>query len=150
MNFTENKFFQFFIDLKNFIKFKKDIKKEMSRAQSGMTTMNIKRNWFGNILYTQINCTDADLMNVDYDYDRMLDVKLKPIVSYLSGELGWGEYLVPQISNFVDDDGNPTLSYGVLFIFTGYSLTLTKLLIWSLIALGAIGFGLFKLFQFIL
>lgn len=149
MNFTENKFFQFFIDLKNFIKFKKDIKKEMSRAQSGMTTMNIKRNWFGNILYTQINCTDADLMNVDYDYDRMLDVKLKPIVSYLSGELGWGEYLVPQISNFVDDDGNPTLSYGVLFIFTGYSLTLTKLLIWSLISLGAVGFGLFKLFQFI-
>ena len=145
MNFTENKFFQFFIDLKNFIKFKKDIKKEMSRAQSGMTTMNIKRNWFGNILYTQINCTDADLMNVDYDYDRMLNVKLKPIVSYLSGELGWGEYLVPQISNFVDDDGNPTLSYGVLFIFTGYSLTLTKLLIWSLIALGAVGFGIWKL-----
>ena len=149
MNFTENNFFQFFIDLKNFIKFRRDIQKELSRAQSGMTVMNIKKNWFGNILYTQINCTDVDLMNAEYDHERMLEIKLKPIVTYLSSELGWGEYLVPQISNFVDDEGNPTLSYGVLFIFTGYSMTLTKLLIWSLITLAAAGFGLVKVFKFL-
>lgn len=114
----------------------------MKRANSGMTRLNINKNWLGNILYTQINCTDTDLMNVDYDYSRMLDIKLKPIVDYLSSELGWGEYLVPQVSHFVDDNGNPTLSYGILFVFTGYSLSLTKIVIWSLILIALIVTGI--------
>jgi hypothetical protein len=142
MDITNNKFIQFFVDLRNFFRFKKNIKEEMERANSGMTVYNIKRNWFGNILYTQINCTDADLMNADYDYSKMLETKLRPIVDYLSLELGWSEYLTPQISNFVDDEGNQTLSYGILFIFVGYSLTLTKLLISSILLLGCIITGL--------
>ena len=65
-------------------------------------------------------------------------MRLKPIVDYLSRELGWGEYLVPQISNFVDEEGNPSLSYGILFIFTGYKLTLTKVLVLILALLGIV------------
>ena len=125
-------------DFKNFLQFRKDISEENKRARSKMTLYNIKRNWLGNILYVQINCTDADLMNNDYDYDRMLLMKMRPIVDYLSRELGWGEYLVPQVNNFVDDEGNPSLSYGILFIFTGYSLTMTNFLFTSLFIIGAI------------
>jgi len=141
---------QSFRDFKNFLQFRKDVDSEMKRANSKMTKYNIKKNALGNILYVQINCTDADLMNNDYDYDRMLLMRLKPIVDYLSRELGWGEYLVPQISNFVDDEGNQTLSYGVLFIFTGYSLTMTKALLYAVFNIALIGTGLWCLIHYAL
>jgi len=142
--------FQSFIDLKNFIAFKKQIKKEMSRADSKMTRYNINSNWLGNILYVQINCTDGDLMNADYDREAMVMTKLKPIVEYLGRELGWSEYLTPQISNFVDEEGNQSLSYGVLFIFEGYSLTLSKFLIWSIINLGVLGAGIWAICHYLI
>ena len=148
MEITENKFIQCFYDLKNFFKFRKVVKDEMSRANSKMTQLNIKRNWLGNILYVQLNCTDTDFMNAEYNYDRMLLIKLKPYVEYLSQELGWSDYLTPQISNFVDDEGNTSLSYGVLFIFTGYSLTLTKLLVGSIVGLCGIAAGIGALIHF--
>ena len=113
-----------------------------------MNTLGIKRNWLGNILYVQVNCTDADFMNSGYNYDRMLMIKLKPIVTYLGTELGWGDYLVPQVSNFVDENGEPSLSYGVLFIFTGYSLTLTKVLFTGLFLSGLLGFGIYELIKY--
>jgi hypothetical protein len=141
----DNKFVQAIMDFRNFFRFRKDIKRELMEPKSGMNTLGIKRNWLGNILYTQINCRDADLMGVDYDYDKMIMNKLKPIVQYLGQDLGWSDYLVPQVNNFVDEEDNPTLSYGVLFIFTGYSLTLTKLLITTLILIGSIIGGLFWL-----
>ena len=97
----------------------------------------------------QIDCTDEDLMNANYNAEAMLDIKLKPIVSYLSGELGWGDYLVPQISNFVDEDENITLSYGVLFIFAGYKLTLTNFITYTLGMLAFLGVGIWALLKFV-
>lgn len=137
-------------DFRNFVQFRKDVKSEMARANSKMTRLNIKKNWLGNILYVQINCTDADLMNCEYDYNRMLMMKMKPIVDYLGDELQWGEYLVPQVNVFVDEDGNPSLSYGVLFLFMGYSLTMTKFLVYAILVLAALGGGIFALFHYLL
>ena len=142
-DFYENKFVQAIMDLKNFFKFRRAIKREMLEPKSGMNTLGLKRNWLGNIIYTQINCSDTDLMNADYNFDRMIMTKLKPIVNYLGQDLGWSDYLVPQVSNFVDEEDNPSLSYGVLFIFTGYSLTLTKLLFSTITLLALIGGGIF-------
>ena len=88
---------QWFKDLSNFFKFKRQIKKEIKRRDSTFNKLKLKQNWLGNIVYVQIDCTDEDLMNANYNAEAMLDIKLKPIVSYLSGELGWGDYLVPQI-----------------------------------------------------
>lgn len=138
-DFYENKFVQSIMDLKNFFKFRKEIKREMNEPKSGMNSLGIHRNWLGNILYVQINCTEANLRDADYNYDRMIMTKLKPIVHYLSQDLGWGDYLVPQVNNFVDEAGNPTLSYGVLFIFTGYSLTMTKVILGIIVGLVGIG-----------
>ena len=61
------------------------------------------------------------------------------VVEYLGTELGWSDYLVPQISNFVDDEGATTLSYGILFIFTPYQMTFTKALV--AIATTLLGIG---------
>ena len=141
---------QWFKDLSNFFKFKKEIKREIKRRDSTFNKLKLKRNWLGNIVYVQIDCTDEDLMNANYNAEAMLDIKLKPIVSYLSGELGWGDYLVPQISNFVDEDENISLSYGVLFIFTGYKLTFTNFFTYSLGMLAFLTVGLWALFKYVI
>lgn len=136
-------------DLSNFFKFRRQIKKEIKRRDSTFNKLKLKQNWLGNIIYVQIDCTDEDLMNANYNAEAMLDIKLKPIVSYLSGELGWGDYLVPQISNFVDEDENITLSYGVLFIFAGYKLTLTNFITYTLGMLAFLGVGIWALLKFV-
>lgn len=148
-DFSDKKIVQSFFDIKNFFRFRKDIKRELAEPKSGMNNLGIKRNWLGNILYMQINCTDTDLMNAGYDFDRMVMIKLKPAVQYLGQDLGWSEYLVPQVNNFVDEEGNPTLSYGILFIYTGYRMTLTKALLWMLGMLGTIGIGVWALCRYL-
>ena len=140
---------QWFKDLSNFFKFRRQIKKEIKRRDSTFNKLRLKQNWLGNIIYVQIDCTDEDLMNANYNAEAMLDIKLKPIVSYLSGELGWGDYLVPQISNFVDEDENITLSYGVLFIFAGYKLTFTNFITYTLGMLAFLGVGIWALLKFV-
>lgn len=141
---------QWFKDLSNFFKFKKQMKKEFKRRDSKFNKFKLKRNWLGNIVYVQIDCTDEDLMNANYDAETMLGLKLRPIVSYLSEELGWGDYLVPQVSNFVDEDENISLSYGVLFIFTGYKLTFTNFIIYTLLFCGILGVGIWALFRYVI
>ena len=140
---------QWFKDLSNFFKFRRQIKKEIKRRDSTFNKLKLKQNWLGNIMYVQIDCTDEDLMNANYNAEAMLDIKLKPIVSYLSGELGWGDYLVPQVSNFVDEDENITLSYGILFIFTGYKLTFTNFITYTLGMLAFLGVGIWVLLKFV-
>ena len=140
---------QWFKDLSNFFKFRRQIKKEIKRRDSTFNKLRLKQNWLGNIIYVQIDCTDEDLMNANYNAEAMLDIKLKPIVSYLSGELGWGDYLVPQISNFVDEAENISLSYGVLFIFTGYKLTFTNFITYTLGMLAFLGVGIWALLKFV-
>jgi len=136
-------------DFSNFFKFRKMIRKEFKIRDSKFNKYNLKYNWLGNIVYVQINCTEEDFMNAYYDAEKMLDMKLAPIVSYLSSDLGWGDYLTPQISNFVDDDNNPSLSYGVLFVFTGYRLTLTKALFGILFSLVALGVGIWAILHYL-
>lgn len=150
MDLYELKIVQFFVDLKNFFKFKKEISQEISLRDSKFNKFELKRNWLGNIVYVQLNFSDAELMGVDYNENALIQTKLKPIVSYLSSELGWGDYLTLQISNFVDEEGNPTLSYGVLFIFTGYVLTLTKLFWWTICLFAVLGTGIWAIIKYLI
>ena len=149
MDIYEIGFIQWIKDLSNFFKFRRQIKREFKRRDSNFNKLKLKHNWLGNIVYVQINCTEEVLMNANYNSEAMLDIKLKPIVSYLSSELGWGDYLVPQISNFVDEDENLTLSYGVLFIFTGYKLTMTNFITTTLLFVGILGAGIWALCHFL-
>ena len=128
-------------DIKNFFRFRREMKELYKLRDSKFNKFNLKINKFGNILYTQINCSDTDFMNSGYDYEKMLMTKLEPITDYLSEELNWGDYLTMQVDNFVDEDTNePTLSYGILFIYTGYTMTMAKAF-WLVIGLllGIIG-----------
>ena len=138
---------QWFKDLSNFFKFKRQIKKEIKRRDSTFNKLKLKQNWLGNIVYVQIDCTDEDLMNANYDSETMVMRKIQPVVEYLSRELDWGDYLTPQISNFVDEDENPSLSYGILFVFTPYNLTFTKFILMMLAGLGIIAGGVWGLLK---
>lgn len=149
MGFYDIGIVQSFKDFSNFFKFRRMMREEFKIRDSKFNKYNLKYNWLGNIVYVQINCNEQDFMNAYYDAEKMLEMKLAPIVSYLSTELNWGDYLIPQISNFVDDDNNPTLSYGVLFIFTGYRLTMTKALIWLLSILTILGVGIWAILHFL-
>ena len=73
--------------------------------------------------------------------------KIQPVVEYLSRELDWGDYLTPQISNFVDEDENPSLSYGILFVFTPYRLTFAKFLLMTLVGAGVVATGIWGLLK---
>lgn len=148
MELYETGIVQWFKDLSNFFKFRRQIRNEEKRRDSSFNKFKLKHNWLGNIVYVQIDCTDTDFMNANYSPEDMLGMKLRPIVSYLSTELGWGDYLVPQVSNFVDEDGNITLSYGVLFVFSGYKLTLSNFILACFGCAACVGgllFGLSKI-----
>lgn len=139
----ESRFFQGFRDIGNFFRFKREMKALYKLRDSKFNKYNLHINKFGNILYTQINCTDNDFMNANYDYDRMVMMKLQPITDYLSEELNWGDYLTLQIQNFVDEEtGEPSLSYGILFIFTGYSMTMAKAFWFALFGLLLLAGGI--------
>jgi len=77
-------------------------------------------------------------MNANYDSETMVMRKIQPIVEYLSRELDWGDYLTPQISNFVDENEEPSLSYGILFIYTPYRLTFTKFIMNAFVTIALI------------
>lgn len=130
---------QCLMDIINFFKFKRDIKHEYYLRDSKFNFFKLKRNWLGNIIYLQLDFTDEDLMNANYDSETMVMKRLQPIIEYLSRELDWGDYLTPQISNFVDEDENPSLSYGILFVFTPYRLTLGKFIMNLVVTAGLIG-----------
>ena len=149
MDIYEIGFVQCMKDLSNFRKFKKDIKREFQRRDSLFNKYKLKKNWLGNVIYVQLDFSDEDLMNANYDSETMLKIKLSPIVTYLSSELGWGDYLTPQISNFVDEDGNPSLSFAIMFVFDGYRLTFRKLLINILVSLGILSGGIWALCHFL-
>lgn len=141
---------QAFKDLTNFFKFRKQMRKEFKIRDSKFNKYKLKYNWLGNIVYVQIDCDNDDLMGANYDAERMLYTKLRPIVEYLSSELGWGDYLTPQISNFVDENENPTLSYGILFIYNGYKLTFTNFIIGTLVTLGILGAGIWAVCRYLI
>lgn len=123
----ESRFFQGFRDIGNFFRFRREMKALFKLRDSKFNKHGLHINRFGNILYTQINCSDNDFMNANYDYERMVTMKLQPIIDYLSEELNWGDYLTMQVQNFIDEEtGEPSLSYGILFIYTGYTMTLSK------------------------
>lgn len=144
MDIYSSKLVQDIMDVVNFFKFKRSIKKEMKNPNSKFNKLGMNRNFIGNVVYVQINCSDTELMSFDYNVNRMMTAKIKPYVDYLSGELLWGEYLESMVNVFEDEEGNPSLSYGVLFIYTPLSINTKRIIGWVL-GLGVIAAGIITL-----
>lgn len=116
-----------FMDIINAFKFKRQMKYLEISEDEEFKKLNLHTNWLGNVVYTQINFTEKDLMNVDYSvYDLAME-GIKPYVEYFDKN-GWSEYLVPQISNIEDENGEMTLSYMYLFIYMPKVFTFWKMI----------------------
>jgi hypothetical protein len=142
-------FVQCIKDISNFFKFRREMRREFSHRDSKFNKLGLQLNWLKNVVYTQLNCTEEDLMNFGYDEEAMIMKKIQPIVEYLGTELGWSDYLSPQISNFVDENGEQTLSYGIIFVFTPYRLTFTRAIINAIVSCGIIGVGIWAILKFL-
>jgi hypothetical protein len=128
-----------FMDIINYFRFKKEFKEEDEEPESRFHELRLKRNKFGNVLYAQYNFTEKDLMYADYDVTKMVMRRVEKIVAYISETMGWGEYVSIDIKNFLDDKGDPTLSYGFVFQYMPKVFTfkgLFKFIGWALLAGG--------------
>lgn len=135
-------------DIINFIIFKKSINNEIKNPNSKFNKLKLKRNWLGNVLYVQTSLEDNFELMPEADKNIVLMNKLKPIHEYFSKDLGVSEYITPQFNNFLDEEGNSTLSYGILYIFNPYKFSFTWLIKWIII-LGALLYGCFKLYTYL-
>ena len=127
----------FILDIINFFVFSHQMKK-LSNESTEFNSLGLKVNSIGNVVYFQLNCTDNELVENNYSPIDMVMNKIKNHIDYMN-ELGWGEYLIPQITNFVDDKGNQTLSYLILFIYSPILFTFRKLFYFILGTGGIVG-----------
>lgn len=133
-------------DIINFFKFRNQMRK-LKKSDNMFNDLKLNHNWLGNIVYTQLNCTDDDIAKYNYSPIDAVMNAIKPHIDYLT-ELGWGEYLIPEITNFIDEDGNNTLSYLVLFVYAPIKFSLLKFVykLIALLVLGIIGYILYQNF----
>lgn len=113
-------------DIINFFRFRHQTK-QWAKNDKTFKNLGLNVNALGNVVYTQITCSDEDLARYDYSPMDMVMNTIKPHIDFLT-DAGWGEYLIPQITNFVDEHGNNSLSYLVLFVYSPIRFTFTKLI----------------------
>lgn len=145
-----NKIKYFINDVKNFMRFKADIKNELNDPNSNLSAFNVKQNWLGNILYFQTSLpNEFDYVDTNMTEEirihKLMD-QIEPVNYVLDTKLNWGEYLVQQINPLVenDDDDYPSLTYGIVYIFIPPYLTITNVIkyLLLLVLLGLLLVGL--------
>ena len=104
------------LDIINAFKFRNEIKTLDIGDDEEFRALKLQTNWLGNVVYTQLDFTEKDLMDNDYSIHDMTLNAMKPYIEYFE-ELGWADYLIPQISNLQEENGDMTLSYVYLFVF---------------------------------
>lgn len=117
-----------YYDVKNFIKFRKEIMGLKSDPNSLFNKMGLKVNTIGNVVYTQ---KIMDYNRVIGLNDRQKNLYLIDATQlehdYLFDKLLWGEYLITEFIDFSDEDGNMSGYYGVTFTFTPMAVNNPKL-----------------------
>ena len=126
-----------FRDFENYRDWIKTIKLEQANPKSKFNEWKLQRNVFYNV-YLQISLEDADA-NLPDDLKRLRLVEmLGPLHRYLDEELGFAECLVPEFNQFVDAQGNPSLTYLVMYRFSFNKFSWRWLLKWTFITFIAV------------
>jgi len=122
-------------DIDNYRSWIKTIKSEENNPKSKYNIWELKHNIFYNVYLTlTIDETEANLP----DNIKKLKIveSLNPIHRYFDEELGYAECLVPEFNQFVDDKGEPTLTYLVVYRFAFNKISLGWFIRWALILSG--------------
>ena len=145
------KFFSNFViaikDIINAVKFRNEMKSLEMLDDEEFANLDLHTNWLGNVVYTQVNFTDRELVDADYSIHTMVLRKMQNYVDFFNKH-NWSEYLYPQVSNLQEEDGNITLTYMFLFVYKPIVFTFWKL-IKFLLLLGAMGVGIYWLIWYI-
>lgn len=136
-----------FKDIINAVKFRNEMKSLEMMEDEEFTNLDLHTNWLGNVVYTQVNFTDRELVDADYSIHNMVLKKMQKYVDFFNKH-NWSEYLYPQISNLQEEDGNITLTYMFLFVYKPIVFTFWKL-IKFLLLLSAMGVGIYWLIWYI-
>lgn len=134
-------------DIYNAFKFRNEIKTLEVGEDEEFVKLNLHTNWLGNVAYTQLNFTEKDLIDNDYSIHDMTLKGIQPYVDYFE-KLGWADYLIPQISNLQEEDGEITLSYIYLFVYMPKVFTFWKLFK-LLLSIGALGGIIYSIIWYI-
>jgi hypothetical protein len=128
-------------DLKNYRSWINVIKGERQNLSSKFHKYGISHNYFY-VLYLPVTLPSEDTALPDNIKRLRLVETLTPIHQYLDNDLGFADYIIPDFNQFYDDEGNPTLTYGIVYRFAFKKLSLkwvisrgiiTILLAWALI-----------------
>jgi hypothetical protein len=133
---------QVYRDFENFNDWKKTIKREERNPKSKFSMWKLQRTKLYDIFITiSLEESDAPLPE-NVKRTKVLE-SLNSLHRYLDEELGFAECLAPEFNQIVDDKGNPTLSYFIVyrFIFNKFSL---KWLFEFLIIIGVLTFIIIK------
>lgn len=134
-------------DIINAVKFRSEMKTLEMLEDEEFTNLDLHTNWLGNVVYTQINFTDRELVDADYSIHTMVLKRMQNYVDFFNKH-NWSEYLYPQVSNLQEEDGNITLTYMFLFVYKPIVFTFWKL-IKFLLLVGAMGVSIYWLIWYI-
>lgn len=128
-------------DISNYRDWIRVINMEAENPKSKFNKFNLNFNFFY-VLYLAVSLPEEDLhLPENIKRLRLIEI-LTPIHQYLDSDLGFAGSISPEFNQFYDEEGNPTLTYGIVyrFIFDALSLRwvitrsiFTGLVIWSLV-----------------
>lgn len=125
-------------DFENYADWIKTIKREQKNPNSKFNQWKLNRNYFYNV-YTTVSLDDVDMQTTEIVQRLKIIEMLNPVHRYLDEELGFAECLTPEFNQFIDDKGNKTLTYLVVYRFSFNKFSINWLLRWMFI-IGALWF----------
>ncbi len=109
-----------------FFKFRRTMKYLERHNDDEFFKYGFATNMLGNIVYTQLNLTEKEIIDTGYNPINAVYKRIKPHIEYFC-DYEFGDYLTPQISNFQDENGDISLSYLVLYMFTPLKFSFARL-----------------------
>lgn len=110
-------------DLRAYRLWIRTIQGERDNMQSKYNQFGMSHNYFY-ILYLPVTLPQEDsALSDDIKRLRLIEI-LRPIHQYIDYELGFSDYIVPEFNQFFDDEGEPTLTYGMVYRFAFKKLSL--------------------------
>jgi hypothetical protein len=118
---------QVYRDIKNYRSWINVIANERENPNSKFRKFGMEHSWFY-VVYLYVNLPEEDaLLPENIKRLRLLE-DLSPIHQYLDDDLGFAGCLVPEFSQFYDEDDNPTLTYAAIYRFSFNRLSLKWLI----------------------
>jgi hypothetical protein len=110
-------------DIQNYRSWIRTIKEEAYDPHSKFNKFGLDFNYFY-VLYVPVSLPQEDaVLPENIKRLRLMEI-LAPLHQYLDNDLGFAGSIVPEFNQFYDDEGNPTLVYGVVYRFAFDTLSL--------------------------